>query len=136
MQDPLAHPVYFYRGSKRTAKSEKMLSLEQYEQKLKEKELFDAYEYEKIDRIFDQITRQDLKAKRTDKEKRPIPGVPPMAPKRKVDEVFISSKVQSKYDDFDRDHLKKQRLDFDKDMERIEKDLKKEADQELEWQQD
>lgn len=62
-----------------------------------------------------------MKAKRTDKERRPIPGVPPRAPKTNLDSMFIASKI--KYDDYNRDHLKKERLSFDKDMENIEKDL-------------
>ena len=43
--------------------------------------------------------------------------------------------MQAKYDDYDREDLKKQRLDFDKDMEKIEKDLKKQVDYELNRQQ-
>jgi hypothetical protein len=99
-----------------------MISLAVYEKRLHEKVAFDKLKQAEIDQIFNNVTKKDMRAKRTDREPRKIPGVPPRPPTnwRKTDQVY------------DPQEAKKNRINFESDIKAIEKELLMQKDQLLE----
>ena len=71
-------------------------------------------------------------AKRTDKEARPIPGMPPRAPTYIPAQEKRIHETQAMYDSFFNEDLRRTKIDFEKDMEIIKEAALKKVDKNYE----